>query len=543
MPGPAGLAALGGRLPQDVQQDAAHVFQQFLHLSFTQGELSGAAGAAVALRCWLSHQPACPARRSALLAPPPLACLPPAETEEVELERVQHHNSTTPRKAAAPPAAPPDQYASPGAALASGAMAASVLAAARARAPAPLPSAADVQQQVEQRQALAQAAAVAHEAAVGVLPEGEGEGEGPEGPPGEDDSLMQQEIEEEVAEAAAAAAAPVVLTPAGEIALAPEAPAKGAGARAAAGSACSGRRRGECMPACVNAGLITRSLPPRPAAPAVPSRGATPLPPDPFEMVGGADEAQLASNTIHELRVGGWVGATRLAARLPAWGAAQGSRTGRCRGAAALWPAKCPNAPSCLAATATAALALLRTAPFRPLPLQGFRREQGDLAVADEAVRQLEATNDLEALSLQEQQAREASGAAEVRGCRPLARRAVLGPAALPGHLCWLASRGVIRPRPPALPPLLQKLAALRQLQEYEAAMEEGEAAEAAVQGDAAPAPPLHKSRSQQAAAVLESNLAGLASEWGGSSSMEGPTAASPKDAVPAAPEPAGEAA
>jgi len=38
---PAGLAALGGRLPQDVQQDASHVYRQFMGLSFTEDELSG----------------------------------------------------------------------------------------------------------------------------------------------------------------------------------------------------------------------------------------------------------------------------------------------------------------------------------------------------------------------------------------------------------------------------------------------------------------------------------------------------------------------
>lgn len=41
-PSPAGLAALGGRLSADVQQDAAHVYQQLMGLSFTEDELSGA---------------------------------------------------------------------------------------------------------------------------------------------------------------------------------------------------------------------------------------------------------------------------------------------------------------------------------------------------------------------------------------------------------------------------------------------------------------------------------------------------------------------
>lgn len=41
-PPPAGLAALGGRLSADVQQDAAHVYQQLMGLSFTEDELSGA---------------------------------------------------------------------------------------------------------------------------------------------------------------------------------------------------------------------------------------------------------------------------------------------------------------------------------------------------------------------------------------------------------------------------------------------------------------------------------------------------------------------
>ena len=40
----AGLAALGGRLSRDVQQDAAHVYQQLMGLSFTEDELSGAGG-------------------------------------------------------------------------------------------------------------------------------------------------------------------------------------------------------------------------------------------------------------------------------------------------------------------------------------------------------------------------------------------------------------------------------------------------------------------------------------------------------------------
>ena len=71
--------------------------------------------------------------------------------------------------------------------------------------------------------------------------------------------------------------------------------------------------------------------------------------------------------------------------------------------------------------------------------------------------------------------------------------------------------------------------------------MEAGEAAEeAGAQGTAseatAPAP-LHKSRSQQAAAVLDRNLAELATEWqGGGDGMEGTAAGDVEAAEPAAP-------
>lgn len=237
-PPTTGLAALGGRLPRDVQQDAAHVYRELMALAFTEGELSGAWDGGMV---WVaaSWRPAyCPA------PPPPLppsallhrlyhtplpAC---AETEEAELERVQHHNSGTPHAAAAaPPAAPPDQFTSPGAALGSGAVAASKAAAARALAPAPPLLPTEIQQQVQQRQALAGAAAVAHEAAVEVLlAKGvEEEVEPAEGELGEEGQIMRQEMSEEAADAAAAAAGPIVVTPAGETALAPEAPAKGAG--------------------------------------------------------------------------------------------------------------------------------------------------------------------------------------------------------------------------------------------------------------------------------------------------------------------------
>ena len=71
-----------------------------------------------------------------------------AETEELELEHVQHINSTTttPRHpaagdasaaAAAPPAAPPGQFTSPGAALDSGAVLVSQAVAAAVRRPPP----------------------------------------------------------------------------------------------------------------------------------------------------------------------------------------------------------------------------------------------------------------------------------------------------------------------------------------------------------------------------------------------------------------------
>ncbi|PRW20217.1 hypothetical protein C2E21_9130 [Chlorella sorokiniana] len=374
----AGLAALGGRLSPDVQQDAAHVYQQLMGLSFTEDELS--------------------------------------ETEELELERVQHINSTTntPRHpaaaaasggvAAAPPAAPPGQFTSPGAALDSGAVLISEAVAAAARRP-PQPSP-DRIQQVHQRESLAEAAAVAHEAAADVLPpEDQSPDESME--PGEQEAQLMQEIREEAEEAAAAAAAPVVLTYSGETALAPEVPAKGA----------------------------------------VPSRGGTPLPRDPFEMTG--EPEGLGSATLQELRT--------------------------------------------------------------------FQQGQDDLAVADEAQRQLEASADN--LSLKEQQAR-AAGSGEA-----------------------------------------QALAALKQLHDYESAMEAGEAAEevaeeagagageeaeaAAPEGPAGSAgeaagpvlTPLHKSRSQQAAAVLDKNLAELASEWaGGEEALERPASQAVEAAEPAAP-------
>ncbi|KAI7836011.1 hypothetical protein COHA_010095 [Chlorella ohadii] len=257
---------------------------------------------------------------------------------------------------------------------------------------------------VHQRESLAEAAAVAHEAAEEVLPP---EDQTPDeaGEPGETEAQLLQEIREEAEEAAAAAGAPIVLTFSGQTALAPEVPAKGA----------------------------------------VPSRGGTPLPRDPFEMTG--EPEGLGSATLQELRT--------------------------------------------------------------------FQQGQDDLAVADEAQRQLEASADN--LSLKEQQARAAGGAEA------------------------------------------QALAALKQLHEYESAMEAGEAAEEATdeaggseeaaaaeaglaagvgEGEVqAPAPPLHKSRSQQAAAVLDRNLAELASEWaGGREGMERGADAS-EAAEPAAPQ------
>lgn len=93
---------------------------------------------------------------------------------------------------------------------------------------------------------------------------------------------------------------------------------------------------------------------------------------------------------------------------------------------------------------------------------------------------------------------------------------------------------------PTPLPCFPQTLAALKQLQEYEAAMEAGEEAEAAEEGGGepeagceaegeaaaaapAPAPVVHKSGSQQASAFFEHNLAELASEFPtAAASMEG---------------------
>ncbi len=100
-----------------------------------------------------------------------------------------------------------------------------LLAPAELRVGLPLPHA-----QVHQRESLAEAAAVAHEAAEEVLPP---EDQTPDeaGEPGETEAQLLQEIREEAEEAAAAAGAPIVLTFSGQTALAPEVPAKGAGAK------------------------------------------------------------------------------------------------------------------------------------------------------------------------------------------------------------------------------------------------------------------------------------------------------------------------
>lgn len=70
----------------------------------------------------------------------------------------------------------------------------------------------------------------------------------------------------------------------------------------------------------------------------------------------------------------------------------------------------------------------------------------------------------------------------------------------------------------PRAPPACLQLAALRQLQEYEQAMEAGEEAEAAAgeEGAAGVPPALRKTRSQQADALLAHNLADLAHEYEG---------------------------
>ena len=70
---------------------------------------------------------------------------------------------------------------------------------------------------------------MAHDAIAEVLPP-EDQSADEAGEPGETEAQLMQEIREEAEEAAAAAGAPVVLTFSGETALAPEAPAKGAGA-------------------------------------------------------------------------------------------------------------------------------------------------------------------------------------------------------------------------------------------------------------------------------------------------------------------------
>lgn len=137
--------------------------------------------------------------------------------------------------AAAPPAAPPSQFKRPGDALASGAVADSQREAARAHMVASPPPSAE---EVEERHAVAGAAAVATEAAAEVLAADgdevhEGEAAGPAGAPpaepqGEEESALAAELRAEALPGDSGAA--VVLTPEGETALAPEAPAKGAGA-------------------------------------------------------------------------------------------------------------------------------------------------------------------------------------------------------------------------------------------------------------------------------------------------------------------------
>lgn len=227
---------------------------------------------------------------------------------------MQHVNSSTPRHAAAagkaeaqlaPPQAPATQFSRPLDALDSGAVAASARAAAQARVPSP----ADIGA-LEQREALSSAAAVAHEAAAEVLHADGGEEAGEEeGLAGQEGRLLQEEMRIEAAEAAAEPAEPVVVTSSGEIALAPEAPAKGAGALAHGRAS----RRGAKQCRGPGGGQPASSLAPQPPLVrlltllptprrAVPSRGATPLPPDPFDMT--AEEGGLGPNTLSELKVG-----------------------------------------------------------------------------------------------------------------------------------------------------------------------------------------------------------------------------------------------
>ncbi|KAL4451336.1 hypothetical protein ABPG77_009408 [Micractinium sp. CCAP 211/92] len=251
----AGLAALGVRLPQDVAQDAAHVYRQFMELSFTEHQLSETEEAELE-RVQQQNAASPPQHTSvAAAAPPATAPAPPAAAAEAT-------------GALAPPAAPPHQFEHPQAALATGAVASSAVAAAAAREAVPLqPAASDA----AQRRALQEAAAVATTAAAEVLSEGPGGEEDAGGAdqtpaelqPEECAELEQAERAEEAAEAVGAAAGEggVVLTSGGEVAMAPTAHAKGA----------------------------------------VSTQGSSPLPFDPFEM-SEAERSGLAIGTLKELK-------------------------------------------------------------------------------------------------------------------------------------------------------------------------------------------------------------------------------------------------
>ncbi|KAL4857570.1 hypothetical protein ACK3TF_002420 [Chlorella vulgaris] len=227
------LAALGERLPRDVRQDAAHFYRQLLNLNFTEEDLEDTeelALEAVPQPAPQQEQQQVP-QYAATASPSP----PPAAEPAVVA-------------GAAPPAAPAGQFTSPQAALASGAVAVSQLAAAQASSPASLTATAEAQQ----RHDLASAAAVAVESAAEVLSDGNG-GEEAAGQSmleeqeaemaGEEREAMQQELRAEAASTAEDEPA-VVVEQDGTTALPALAVVKGA----------------------------------------VPASGSAPLPRDPFEM-------------------------------------------------------------------------------------------------------------------------------------------------------------------------------------------------------------------------------------------------------------------
>ena len=133
--------------------------------------------------------------------------------------------SAPPEACAAPPAAPPSQFVNPKAAIDSGAVAVSQVAAAAATRPSPASLAG-----TQQRQALQAAAAVATEAAADVLSEEEQWGErlGEElerlSDGGEEADALRQDMRDEVLPQGA-----LVVTVDGKTALPADSPAKGAG--------------------------------------------------------------------------------------------------------------------------------------------------------------------------------------------------------------------------------------------------------------------------------------------------------------------------